>query len=133
MIAVDANVIVYRYVKGPFTPLAEELLRRDADWRTSSLWRFEFVSALATMLRAKLLNQTQAFNALLAATVEMSPRQMDAPQEQVLLTALRDGISAYDAQYIALAEMLNLRCITADGPLVRKTPARSILLSDFVK
>lgn len=108
-------------------------MRRDTDWLTSSLWRFEFASALATMPRAKLLNETQAFNAMPSATIEMPLRQMDAPREQALLTVLCDGISAYDAQYIALAEMLNLRCITAGRPLMRKTPARSILPSDFVK
>jgi len=133
MIVVDANVIVYRYIQGPFTPLAEALLRRDSDWRTASLWQFEFASALATMMRANLLNQKQGMDVLMAASAEISPRQADVSQEQAILTALRDGISIYDAQYIALAEMLNLRCITADQPLARKTPSRSILLSDFVK
>jgi predicted nucleic acid-binding protein len=133
MIVVDANVIVYRYIQGPFTPLAEALLRRDSDWRTASLWQFEFASALATMMRANVLNKKQGMNALTAAMAEMPPRQAEVAQEQAIHIALRDRISVYDAQYIALAEILNLRCITADQPLARKTPSRSILLSDFVK
>jgi len=45
-------------------------------------------------------------------------------------TAIRYGISGYDAQYIALAEEFGVKCVTADVPLARKTPGISVLLSD---
>ena len=37
---------------------------------------------------------------------------------------LRDTVSAYDAQYVALAELLDAALITADGRLARATGPR---------
>jgi len=133
MIVVDANLIVYRYVSGPLSSLARAALDRDADWRTASMWRCEFAGAVVNMIRAKILDQNDALEAMSNAANEMSARTSDVPQENVVRIALRDGISAYDAQYIALAELLNLKCVTADGPLARKAPHTTILLSDFAR
>ena len=41
VIVADANLIVYRYVKGPLSPLADQAIKKDADWRTAILWRCE--------------------------------------------------------------------------------------------
>lgn len=132
MIIADANLILYRYLNGPLTPLADAALARDPDWRTTALWRCEFTSAVVKMIRADVLDEAAATAAMNAAAADMVPREVEVPQEQALGAALRHGISAYDAQYIALAEMLGHRCVTADAHLARKTPAISVLLADFV-
>ena len=133
MIVIDANLVLYRHLKGPLTTLAEAALTKDPDWRTSSLWRCEFTSALVKMIRAKVLGEADGLAAMDSATTEMGPRELDVPQAQALRAALAYGISAYDAQYVALAEMLGLRCVTADAALARKTPAVTVLLADFVR
>lgn len=133
MIIADANLILYRHLNGPFTAKADVAVKRDPDWRTSPLWRSEFTSAVVKMIRAGVLDESDALTAMATAAAEMVPREVEVPQERALRAALQFGISAYEAQYIALAEMLGCRCVTADEPLARKTPAASLLLSDFVK
>jgi predicted nucleic acid-binding protein len=133
VIIADANLILYRYLNGPLTPLAEVAVARDPDWRTTNLWRCEFTSALVKMIRANVLAEVDALTAMRSAAADMIPREVDVPQDQALRAALQYGISAYDAQYIALAELLGHSCVTADGQLARKTPGVSVLLADFAK
>jgi predicted nucleic acid-binding protein len=133
MIVVDANVIIYRYIQGPFSALAHTLIQKDPDWRTASLWRYEFSKAIVTMVRNKLLSADDAHTALSVADSELTARESQVPQSQVMQAALRHGISGYDAQYVALAQILRLRCVSADARLVRKTPNICMLLADFVK
>ena len=133
MIVADGNLIVYRHVSGPLSARADAAGRKDADWRTAALWRCEMTSALAKMVRGRVLDEAAALSAIAAAGAEMFPRETEVPQDHALRVALRYGISAYDAQYIALAEMLGVPCVTADAALAKKTPALSILLAEFVK
>lgn len=132
MIVVDANIIVYHMVKGPFSHRAEALAVKEPDWRSPILWRYEFTNALRNMLRAGMLGEAEALRAVASARDAMSGREVDVPQEVALTTALRFDLSAYDAQYVALAELLEAPCVTADAPLTRKAPTRAILLADFL-
>jgi predicted nucleic acid-binding protein len=133
MIVADVNLIIYRHVSGPLTPLAAAARRKDPDWRTAGLWHCELTSALVKMVRAKVLDESRALAVLAAADAEMSPRETSVPQDHALHVALTHGVSAYDAQYIALAEILGVPCVTADAALAKKTPGLTVSLADFVK
>lgn len=133
MIVADANLIVYRFLKGPFTALSDAAVGKDSDWRTAPLWRYEFTSAVATMIIAKVVDEPTAVAAIGAAGAEMISRELLVPQELALEAAIRYRISAYDAQYIALAEELAVPCVTADVQLAAKVPNVAVLLADFVK
>jgi predicted nucleic acid-binding protein len=113
--------------------LADAARVKDPDWRTVVLWRCEFTSALVKMIRARVLDEPTALTALAAAAADMAPREMDVPHERALRAALRYGISAYDAQYVALAEMWGVSCVTADAALVRKAPGVCVPLADFIR
>jgi predicted nucleic acid-binding protein len=131
MIVVDANIIIYWAMDAPESDLVERLREHDPDWRTVPLWRQEFTSAMLTLMRARQVDVRQAHRAMERADVWASPREVAVSQIVVLHVALRDGISAYDAQYVALAESLSTRCATADKPLARKCPQSTLLLADF--
>ena len=133
MIVADANLIIYRHVDGPLTSLAAACRSRDPDWRTTALWRYEFTSALVKMVRGRILDEGGASAALAAAGADMAGREMDVPQDRAMRVALASGVSAYDAQYLALAEILGVPCVTADASLARKAPALSIRIEDYVK
>lgn len=49
---------------------------------------------------------------------------------QVLRLCAESGCSAYDCEYIALAEFLDVKLATKDGKLARAFPRRTTLLSD---
>lgn len=133
MIVVDANIIIYYAVAGPLTASVGELIRKDADWRTSALWRYEFTNALTGMVRAKMLGESEAGDAIARAISLMSPREQDVDQGAALHAALRFTLSAYDAQYVALAEMLGVCCITADKSLARRATPITASLIEFIR
>jgi predicted nucleic acid-binding protein len=130
MIVVDANVLVYWATDSPQTDHVDELRTRDSNWRTVPLWRYEFTNAIAMMVRAKVLSQPKALDALAKADALMTPREYTVPQSDVLRLTNHYNISAYDAQYITLAQLLGVTCVTADARLARKTQGISLLLSD---
>jgi predicted nucleic acid-binding protein len=128
MIVVDANVIAYLVISSEMTAKAKALAKADAAWITSPLWRFELTSALTTLLAARAMDLDAARDALLRADELMTPNERGVEQMAVIETARRLGISAYDAQYIALAERKSVKCVTADQKLLRKSSHVAISL-----
>lgn len=55
MIAVDTNIICYRWMASPASAAAEKALAKDADWIAPLLWRSEFRNVLAGALRNKVI------------------------------------------------------------------------------
>lgn len=45
--------------------------------------------------------------------------------------ALRYHLSAYDAQYLSLAESLGVKCVTEDRQLLKTNPKLAISMEDF--
>ena len=133
MIIADANLIIYRYLRGPLSGLADRVVRKDEDWRTSTLWRVEFASAAVKMIRGGVVGEADAIAAMTLASHEMSTRELHVPQARVIRIAVRHGISAYDAQYAALAEAFGVICVSADATFTRKAPQLVVSISDFVK
>jgi predicted nucleic acid-binding protein len=130
VIIVDANVLVYRIVQGPETAQAQRLEARDPEWRVPGLWRYEFTKVWM-MVRAGMINRQEAVDALDRAHRRMSGNEMTVPQADALDAALQYNVSAYDAQYVALARASGVVCVTADRPLLQKTPGITVPLSNF--
>jgi predicted nucleic acid-binding protein len=57
MIVVDTNLIVYFWIQGEHTALAERIMRKDAHWVAPPLWRsgFRAFVALADSLQTWLV------------------------------------------------------------------------------
>lgn len=132
MIVADANLLIYAVVQSTHTQLAQEVARRDSEWVLPPLWRYEFTSAVVTMLRGRALDATQAQDAIREAERLVAGREMVVDQIVAFQTAVAFDISAYDAQYIALAQTLGVRCVTADGKLLRNTSKVAISMADFI-
>ena len=130
MIVVDANVITYLVVESEHTRQAMALAERDRIWISVPLWRFEVTSALVTLVRARAIDEGLAARALLRAVALMAPNERSVDLLAGMRAALRYEISAYDAQYVALAESHGVALVTADRALARKTPFVSVLLAD---
>ena len=131
MIVVDANIMAYRLIEGDKTALAREAQRRDAHWVVPTLCRHELLNVLASATRQGILaarNSAEIWAGMepLLTTIEQ-PVDMAA----ALALSIRDGISAYDAQYIALARALKVSLLTEDKRLLRAYPALACSLKDF--
>ena len=132
MIVVDANVVVYAVFRTPEFPLVEKLLAADDDWRLPKLWLHEFASAATTFVRVGQADLRQASAAIDAAVSLVAGRDEDVDLHASIETAIRLDLSAYDAQYVVLAQTHGVRLVTADQKLIRNAPGAAVALRDYV-
>lgn len=132
MIVVDANILIYRIVAGEMTEAALRLQEKDPDWRTSPLWEYEFGNALVLMIQQKHLTPKMAVQLFQTAKGHFIPGEMPVDSDLALQLATEKRISFYDAQYLALAQMLAVPLVTEDKAL-RKAGGKSALsIHDFL-
>jgi predicted nucleic acid-binding protein len=131
MIVVDTNVIAYLWLEGERTEEVQRAYRRDPCWRVPPLWRSEFLNVLATGVRNDVIVEEQALILWSRASGMLWGKEIEPRGEDVLATAIRQGISAYDAQFVCVAVNLGCPLVTADLALVRKCPGTAVALSSF--
>jgi Predicted nucleic acid-binding protein, contains PIN domain len=129
VIVVDVNVIVYLLTDTPQRELALGLRKWDGDWFVPPLWRHEFLNVLASLTRQAYLNETEALTLWRNALGLFGQREQQPDMEKALSLAIRHGVSAYDAQYVALAEALGVLLISEDKKLQSAFPQRVISLA----
>ncbi|MCC5868392.1 MAG: type II toxin-antitoxin system VapC family toxin [Gammaproteobacteria bacterium] len=129
MIVADVNLVAYLYLPGMHSQLAERILLRDPEWAAPRLWRSEFRNILATYMKQNLLSLDQARAILSCAEALMADNEYDVQSSAVLTLARASGCSAYDCEYIALAEFLNVQMVSADAKLCKAFPDRAVEIS----
>lgn len=128
MIVVDTNVTVYLWLRGSMTPAAEDLLARDPEWVVPVLWRSEFRNALIGFIRAKRCSHDEAMAACRAAEEHLDGREFNVDSGDVLRLAAESGCSAYDCEFVALAQMLNTNLVTNDRQVLKAFPSVAVEL-----
>lgn len=131
MIVVDANVIAYLVIPGDRTPEAEATLLLDPEWTAPELWRSELRNVLATLVRHGRVTLDAAVVAFRDAESRVATAADEPATEVVLHLASTSGATAYDCEYVALADLLDLPLVTADRKLAERFPARAVKLADF--
>jgi len=129
MIVVDTNVLAYLYLPGEFTEAAERLLERDADWHAPILWRSEFRNILAGYLRRGSLAFEQACAIQYEAEELLRGGEHEAHSRTVMELVKASDCSAYDCEFVAVAEVLGTTLVTMDAKVIKAFPktARSLL------
>jgi predicted nucleic acid-binding protein len=83
-----------------------------------TLWMYELANGLVSAVRRRRLGErvgAQALGHLRAIGVEL----VDPDPAETYREAMRHGLSAYDASYVALARALDAPLVTGDRPLLR--------------
>lgn len=122
MIVVDTNVIAYLYLSGEHSGLSERLLKHDPDWVAPRLWCSEFRNVLALYLRKNILGLRDALEIIEAAEQLMSDSEFEVPSALVMHLADESGCSAYDCEFVALAQYLQVPLASNDGGLQKAFP-----------
>ena len=81
---------------------------------------------------ANLLVYESALQIVSEAEHSMAGREYSVVSHEVLRLAARSGCSAYDCEYVALAQDLEVRLVTADRPLLRAFPSIAVAPEIFV-
>ncbi|OGV71829.1 MAG: hypothetical protein A2269_02580 [Lentisphaerae bacterium RIFOXYA12_FULL_60_10] len=131
MIVVDVNVLAYLWIPGEMTALAEQALKRDAHWVSSILWRSEFRNILAGYLRRGDLDQATVERCMDGAESQLAGYEYVIPSRLVMRTVATSTCSAYDCEYVALAEDLNATLVTSDKQVLTEFPSLTKSLKSF--
>lgn len=129
MIVVDTNVLAYLLIPGQFTPAAEALLQSDSHWIAPRLWRSELRNVLATYVRNGLMAVADAVALYQRAADIICADEYEVETTDVLRLAQSSKCSAYDCEYVALADFMDIKLVSADAKLARAFPQRVDLLS----
>ena len=132
MIVVDTNVIHYCWVRGQNTEIAQAVRVRDPEWHAPILWRSEMRNVLTAYFRRKLLSRAQLGDVLEAAGGSMAEREHLVADELVLDVVAKTALTAYDAEFVALASALDVPLVTADRAILRASPGRAVSMQAFL-
>jgi predicted nucleic acid-binding protein len=128
VIVVDVNVLAYLLIPGRYTASAEKLLLADPLWAAPRLWRSELRNMLATYVRAGQIELADAASMFQRASLIIGGDEYEVETTDVLRLSKASGCSAYDCEYVALAEYLDLKLLTADAKLAKAFARRTALL-----
>jgi len=127
----DTNVIVYLWIPGDLTSQAVRVYRKDPRWVAPTLWRSEFLNALALNMRRRLLALEDALDVLQRAEVWMRGQELRASSAGVLSLAHESGCSAYDCEFVWLAQDLGVPLITSDKQILTKFKSVAVSMEAF--
>ena len=133
MIVVDTNVIHYCWVRGQNTLLAQAVRRRDPDWHAPFLWRSELRNILTAYLRRELLSRPQIDGILRTADHALAQKSHSVSDTSVLDVVQASTLTAYDAEFVALAKALVVPLVTADKAVLKAFPERALTMEAFVE
>lgn len=132
MIAVDVNIIAYLLIAGEKTAEARLVRELDDEWIVPDLWRDEFMNILATYIRQGGTSRESARSLWLAAASLFENRERSADSIATLELAEMHRLSAYDAQYLAVAVEFGVPLITEDRSLLRSTPKNTMTMAEYI-
>jgi predicted nucleic acid-binding protein len=130
VIVVDTNLVAYAVLPGARTAAALALAEREPVWVAPGLWRHEMRNVLVTLMRVRGLALDGALAVLAAAESLVADAEVEPSNEQRLRMAARGGVSAYDAEFVCVAEALGVPLVSADRRLARAFPGHVLSLEE---
>lgn len=132
MIIADTNIISYLLLPTLYTDSVEKLYEIDPDWSAPILWKSEFRNVMALYLRKKIITLEKAIQLQDTAESIIIQNEYDISSAQVLALIDKSDCSAYDCEFIALANYFNTKLVTQDKQILREFPSTAITVSDFL-
>ena len=130
VIVVDTNVVTDLLVRSEATDAARAVLARDPEWAAPLLWRSEFRNVLVGELRRG-LDLTHVASLQAMAEELFVGREYAVDSARVFELAARSGRSAYDCEFVAVAQALGVPFVTSDRQLLRSFPETAVSLTTF--
>jgi predicted nucleic acid-binding protein len=129
VIVVDTNVIAGFWIRGSQSTHCDHVKAADPDWHSPFLWRSEFRNALAGYIRRGTLTIGRALDLIHEAEAMMRNRAHAVESARILSLISASTCSAYELEFVALAQTLGVTLVTNDAQVLREFPdvARSLL------
>ena len=133
MIVTDANLLVFFAVRDERSELVAAVYEVDSVWVAPLLWRSEMRSALMKYVNHAGMSVESAVLAFHAVEEIIGGREYRVSSERVFELAAQSKCTAYDCEYVALAEELGVPLVTADKQLLKAFPKIAVSLAEFAK
>ncbi|MDF0649907.1 MAG: type II toxin-antitoxin system VapC family toxin [Nitrospira sp.] len=114
---------VYMYVQEQRTAEGEAVLRRDPTWTVPLLWRSEFRNALIGLARRSALPLEAAATIMEEVERWLTGHEYSVVSRHVLNLAAQFGCSAYDCEFVTLAQDLRVPWLRPTGKFSKHSPA----------
>ena len=131
MIVADTNLIAYFLINSGFTPDATAVYRKDPEWIAPVLWRSELRNALIQSLRHSLLGLDDILIVMDRAEGLMKDKSYHMDSSRILRLAADSGCSAYDCEFVALAQDMGIPMLTSDRALIAKFKPTVVSMKTF--
>ncbi|MFN0144908.1 MAG: type II toxin-antitoxin system VapC family toxin [Dehalococcoidia bacterium] len=126
MIVADTVLAVYAATPGPNRQLASAVLRKDSEWAAPFLWRSEFRNAMFGMVRNGLLSSEEGVEAFRHVSAILAGREHQVDTAHIFRLAEGNRITAYDLEFVALAQSLGVPLVTFDREVLTAFPAIAV-------
>lgn len=134
MIVVDANIVSYHLLQAE--PFAEEIRKVadvDPDWIGPLLLRSELLNVLTMYHRERGLSIEEAVRLGEQGERLLENSWMEVPIDRILSVVTESDLSAYDAQYVALARDVDRPLLTYDRPVLSAFPEIALTPKQFLQ
>ncbi len=132
MIVVDTNIISYFYLNSEYSAAAEQIFQKDPVWAAPLLWRSEFRNVLSLYLRKEIIGLHDALEIIGSAEEILKENEYAINSFQVLKRTNESGCSAYDCEFVSLAEELGVILVTEDRKVLKNFPETAQSMAHFL-
>ncbi len=133
MIVADTNLVVHLTIRGEFSPFAETIYAEDGSWAAPLLWRSEYRNTLMKYVQYQGMTIASALLSLRSAEEVIGNRSYDVSSEKVLELAMQSKCTAYDCEYVCLAQDLGVPLVTTGKQVLKAFPKTAVSLEKFAK
>jgi len=120
VIVTDTNILAYLLIEGDRTKVCRKVLAMDPEWCAPFLWRSEFRNVLTTHMHHAGMKLAGAIARMAQAEALLAGREYSISSDVVLDLTTTNPVSAYDAEFVCLADKLGTVLITTDKLLLEK-------------
>lgn len=132
MIVADTNIIAALYIENVHMEEVEALFATESDWFAPVLWRSEFRNVLTQYMRHGIIELREAINIMEYAEEIIGEMELPTRSPRILRLAQASGCSAYDCEFVALAQDLGTVLITFDRKLLNAFPTVAMTPSAYL-
>ncbi len=133
MIVSDTNLISYLWLSKYNFEIAEKIFSKDPVWCVPLLWKSEFRSVISKYLRAKLITKNECLEVIKLAENHLKESQYAINSDNVIDLILASNCSAYDCEFVSLAQQLDVPLLTFDNKILTEFPEIAVHPEHFLK
>ena len=133
MIVVDAMVIADLLLAERGRAPSAAVLEADPLWAVPFLWRSEVANVLATRVRHGERTLESVLECFAKAARLLKEKEHPVAHDRVLRACAASRCTAYDCEYVVLAETLGVPLVTGDRQVLDAFPGLAVTPEAFVR